>query len=143
VQAPVAASLVSLSALIRNLYSGPVSPGVNTMSFSNRSILAFGLAFVSLAAWAQQDTTTSHGFTLFGDLKYGPDAEYFDYVNPNAPKGGTYRFSFRARATQYAFKKRENVARSRATFLVGYTFNSLLLPCRLCTRPTQVNARQD
>lgn len=66
------------------------------MSIWNRSTLAFGLAFLSLAAWSQQDTTTSHGFTLFGDLKYGPDAEYFDYVNPNAPKGGTYRFSFSA-----------------------------------------------
>jgi microcin C transport system substrate-binding protein len=31
--------------------------------------------------------------SLFGDLKYGPDFEHFDYVNPDAPKGGTMRRS--------------------------------------------------
>ena len=31
--------------------------------------------------------------SLFGDLKYGPDFKHFDYVNPNAPKGGTMRLS--------------------------------------------------
>ena len=29
-----------------------------------------------------------HGLSMFGDLKYPPDFPYFDYVNPNAPKGG-------------------------------------------------------
>jgi microcin C transport system substrate-binding protein len=32
-----------------------------------------------------------HGLSLFGDLKYKPDFKHFDYVNPNAPKGGTVR----------------------------------------------------
>jgi microcin C transport system substrate-binding protein len=32
-----------------------------------------------------------HGLSLFGDLKYGPDFRHFDYVNPNAPKGGSVR----------------------------------------------------
>ena len=30
----------------------------------------------------------SHGLSLFGDLKYGPDFEHFEYANPSAPKGG-------------------------------------------------------
>ena len=30
----------------------------------------------------------AHGLSLFGDLKYGPDFPHFDYVNPDAPKGG-------------------------------------------------------
>ncbi|HEX5599697.1 MAG TPA: extracellular solute-binding protein, partial [Hyphomicrobiaceae bacterium] len=29
-----------------------------------------------------------HGLSAFGELKYGPDFQHFDYVNPNAPKGG-------------------------------------------------------
>ena len=33
----------------------------------------------------------THGMSLFGDLKYGPDFKHFDYVNPDAPKGGTVR----------------------------------------------------
>src|SRR5690606_34782584 len=32
--------------------------------------------------------TPLHGISPFGDLKYGPDFTHFDYVNPDAPKGG-------------------------------------------------------
>src|SRR5262249_27291054 len=31
-----------------------------------------------------------HGISAFGDLKYSPDFKHFDYVNPNAPKGGVF-----------------------------------------------------
>ncbi len=29
-----------------------------------------------------------HGISIFGDLKYPADFKHFDYVNPDAPKGG-------------------------------------------------------
>ena len=31
-----------------------------------------------------------HGMSAFGDLKYPPDFLHFNYVNPNAPKGGVF-----------------------------------------------------
>jgi microcin C transport system substrate-binding protein len=31
-----------------------------------------------------------HGMSAFGDLKYPPDFKHFDYVDPNAPKGGIF-----------------------------------------------------
>ncbi len=31
-----------------------------------------------------------HGLSIFGDLKYAADFPYFDYVNPDAPKGGRF-----------------------------------------------------
>lgn len=34
-----------------------------------------------------------HGLAMFGDLKYDSDFQHFDYVNPDAPKGGTMRFA--------------------------------------------------
>lgn len=34
-----------------------------------------------------------HGLTLFGSLKYPVGFEQFDYVNPDAPKGGTLRYA--------------------------------------------------
>jgi microcin C transport system substrate-binding protein len=43
-------------------------------------------------SWAESAVQTAHGFTLFGELKYGPEATHFDYVNPDAPKGGAYRY---------------------------------------------------
>ena len=33
-----------------------------------------------------------HGISAFGDLKYPADFKHFDYVNPDAPKGGTFSF---------------------------------------------------
>jgi len=42
---------------------------------------------------AQETLITSHGISTFGDLKYGPDFKHFDYVNPDAPKGGEFSTS--------------------------------------------------
>lgn len=41
---------------------------------------------------AAQQTVTSHGISPFGELKYPADFAHFDYVNPDAPKGGTMSF---------------------------------------------------
>ena len=40
---------------------------------------------------AAQDVYVGHGVAMHGDLKYGPDFSNFDYVNPDAPKGGEVR----------------------------------------------------
>jgi microcin C transport system substrate-binding protein len=37
-----------------------------------------------------QEGPERHGISAFGDLKYPPDFNHFDYVNPNAPKGGVF-----------------------------------------------------
>ena len=44
--------------------------------------------------WAEShdDRITSHGISAFGELKYPPDFQHFDYANPDAPKGGTMSF---------------------------------------------------
>jgi microcin C transport system substrate-binding protein len=48
---------------------------------------------LSLVAAAAAAATGTYGLSLFGELKYPPDFTHFDYVNPNAPKGGTMRYS--------------------------------------------------
>ena len=40
-----------------------------------------------------QDSLAQHGLAMHGELKYPPDFTHFDYVNPNAPKGGAVRRS--------------------------------------------------
>ena len=35
------------------------------------------------------EITVSHGISTFGELKYPADLAHLDYVNPEAPKGGT------------------------------------------------------
>jgi len=38
--------------------------------------------------------TVTYGVSTFGDLRYGPDFEYLDYVNPDAPRGGELSFAW-------------------------------------------------
>lgn len=64
-----------------------------------RDFLALGAAaaaapFIPGRAFAASPTGTGlHGLSAFGDLKYGPDFTHFDFVNLDAPKGGTFNFS--------------------------------------------------
>jgi microcin C transport system substrate-binding protein len=39
---------------------------------------------------AAQEGPARHGMSAFGDLKYPADFKHFDYVDPNAPKGGMF-----------------------------------------------------
>ena len=57
------------------------------------SLVLFGLVSMAGAVRAQEDTIVSHGYSYFGDLKYPADYPYFDYVNPDAPKGGEISIS--------------------------------------------------
>jgi microcin C transport system substrate-binding protein len=68
-------------------------------SLRRREFLALGAAacaapFLPKTAIAALATGKPlYGISTFGDLKYGPDFPHFDYVNPDAPKGGTFNFS--------------------------------------------------
>ncbi|MFY9836346.1 MAG: extracellular solute-binding protein [Xanthobacteraceae bacterium] len=46
---------------------------------------------ISVARAEQQEKNWRHGLSLYGELKYPPGFKKFDYVNANAPKGGTAR----------------------------------------------------
>lgn len=78
--------------------------GAARMPAPARGLRALGLAvLISLAPGARaQDAPTagttaagtivSHGISAFGDLKYPAGFAHFDYVNPDAPQGGTMSF---------------------------------------------------
>ena len=50
-------------------------------------LIFFNLSFYANAT----EVESSHGISMHGDLKYPANFQHFDYVNPNAPKGGTVR----------------------------------------------------
>ncbi len=56
--------------------------------------LLVGGALLTLGgmAWGQasgdENVTVAHAYSDLGAIKYGPDFEHLDYVNPDAPKGG-------------------------------------------------------
>src|SRR5947209_16149787 len=65
----------------------------NALEQTRRETLLLGaaalLSSIAQNVEAGQDTER-HGISAFGDLKYPPDFKHFDYVNPNAPKGGVF-----------------------------------------------------
>ena len=58
-------------------------------------ILTASFAFFALAGSvvAHADEQRHHALSLIGEPQYGPDFKHFDWVNPDAPKGGTLRIS--------------------------------------------------
>jgi microcin C transport system substrate-binding protein len=62
---------------------------------TTRRTLLVGGAALGFASWSRsalaqaEGETETYGMSSFGDLKYPPGFKHFDYVNPNAPKGGT------------------------------------------------------
>jgi microcin C transport system substrate-binding protein len=58
---------------------------------TRRDAIIFSASIVAasvLPAGAQ--SVERHGISAFGDLAYPPDFKHFDYVNPDAPKGGMF-----------------------------------------------------
>lgn len=55
-----------------------------------RGLLATLLLGLSLGSSAE-DIIRSHGYTPFGELKYPATFKHFDYVNADAPKGGSLK----------------------------------------------------
>lgn len=49
------------------------------------------LVLLTLPWAAHSAIYKQHGYALYGQPKYEDDFSHFDYVNPNAPKGGTLR----------------------------------------------------
>jgi microcin C transport system substrate-binding protein len=63
------------------------------VTITRRHALLIGagsLASARLATTARAEDIEHHGISAFGDLKYPADVKHFDYVDPNAPKGGTF-----------------------------------------------------
>ena len=66
------------------------------MAIKRRTAMAGGAALWVAATptilRAQPKVHVSHGMAMHGDVKYAANAATPDYVNPNAPKGGSAKF---------------------------------------------------
>jgi len=80
---------------------------------SRRHVLGLGIGAACATrfglAHASEGGAEAHGMSAFGDLKYPADFHHFDYINPEAPKGGTFSLIPSVRAYNQSF----------------FTFNSL------------------
>lgn len=81
------------------------------------AILSFTL---SLTAHASVEP--SHGIAMHGDLKYDAEFSHFEYVNPNAPKGGVFKQA--ANGTFDSFNP--FIIKGTAADGTGLTFDTLM-----------------
>jgi len=82
------------------------------------------LAWTGLLAAEEEKIIKSYGFSEFGDLKYPEGFAHFDYVNPDAPKGGELSY-----AAQGAFDSLNPFSRQgRAAARSGDQYETLLTP---------------
>ena len=89
-------------------------------------ILAYGVLFAAPCGEIddEQDITTVHGLAMHGDLKYLPDFKNFDYVNPQAPKGGRVRL--KASGDSYdSFN--QFILKGRAAAGIGRVYDTLMV----------------
>ncbi len=84
----------------------------------------FGLRVVGVSAQEASGLVWRHGLSLFGDLKYPAGFPHFDYVKPDAPKGGRVRLfaigSFDS-LNPYTYK-------GEAAGIVGSVYDRLIKP---------------
>lgn len=76
--------------------SGPMFDRRGALRVMGGSALTVGAGLSGGFAFAnEEELIKSHGYSFFGELKYPADYPHFDYVNPNAPKGGEITISSR------------------------------------------------
>ncbi|MGO4330892.1 extracellular solute-binding protein [Cupriavidus sp. 2TAF22] len=93
-----------------------------TMSVLGCGLLALGAAGFPLSADA------AHGFAQYGELKYPADFTHFDYVNPDAPRGGTLTLANPDRRTSFDKFNPFTLKGTSAPGVNSLMFESLLIP---------------
>ena len=101
---------------------------------TRRGVLAAGgaaLASTLLPPWAWAAGRRGlHGLSIFGELKYPADFKHFDYVNPDAPKGGRMNFQ----PSNWAYNQAPTTFNTLNSFVLrgdapprmGLTFDTLM-----------------
>lgn len=88
-------------------------------SLSRRTVLKLSAAAAAsmtlpLGSLAEAQPALKHGLSVFGELKYAPGFEAFDYVRKDAPKGGKFAFS----APSWVFNQNAQTFNTFNTFVL-------------------------
>src|SRR5262245_22896177 len=85
-----------------------------------RALLLFFALCLCGPAWA------APGYSVWGQFKYPPDFKHFDYVDPDAPKGGELRLVAGSRISTFDKYNPFTLKGSAPSFLGDLLFESLL-----------------
>lgn len=109
---------------------------IRPRAITRRQALALGAGVASCALIPSsqglaQTSESSHGLSIFGDLKYPADFKNFDYVNVNAPKGGTFSTIPSRRAYNQSFHTFNSlnayILKGDGAIGMGLTFATLMV----------------
>jgi microcin C transport system substrate-binding protein len=93
---------------------------------------AIAAAKLATPAAAQESAKNAdrHGMSAFGDLAYSVDFPHFNYVNPNAPKGGVYSEAVSSRGYNGSFLTFDSlnayILKGTGAFGMDFTFAALM-----------------
>lgn len=77
---------------------------------------------ISIGGVQAAEMPSAHGIAMHGDLNYPADFKHFDYVNPNAPKGGEVRLG-----TQGTFDTFNSfIVKGNAVAGLGFLYDNLM-----------------
>ena len=75
------------------LFSFQMEFALPVMTLPRLALVMVLAGLLPAPAWAEDAPTRHHALSLIGDPKYKADFTHFDYVNPDAPKGGLVRMA--------------------------------------------------
>ena len=84
------------------------------------------LSLLAALCLAPVAASSAPAYALWGELKYPPGFAQFDYVNPQAPKGGTLRLVSNSRASTFDKYNPFTIKGSAPAYLSDLMFDSLL-----------------
>ena len=124
--------------MLRGLATAPILIALALAAGVTREVHAQSMPAVPVieveAEELEPPTIRSHAIAMHGEPKYAPDFEHFDYVNPDAPKGGTIRVG--ARGTFDSFNpwisKGTPVSPGGDTLLIGSADEPFTEYCLIC-----------
>ena len=83
--------------------------------------------FFALLCFSAFSACAEHGYAIWGTLKYPPGFAHFDYVNPQAPKGGELRLVSNQRMSTFDKYNPFTIKGSAPAYLSNLVFDSLLI----------------
>jgi microcin C transport system substrate-binding protein len=85
-----------------------------------RFLLSILASMLAVSCWA------APGYAVWGTFKYPPDFKHFEYVNPDAPKGGELRLVAGSRISTFDKYNPFTLKGTAPSFLGDLLFEGLL-----------------
>ena len=110
----------------RSICTGQKTSGRRAAVVQNCRMRLWKFCLLLAGATTVAPTWADHAYALWGQLKYAQDFAHFDYVNPQAPKGGELRLVSNLRVSTFDKYNPFTIKGNAPAYLSNLLFDSLL-----------------